>query len=162
MHRKEKVLLTFIIFLAALIQSTFLDYLRIEGIKPDILLCLVIFIGLYAEKSFSLKAGLFAGVLKDVLSGGVLGLNILIFGLVAFFLGSYSSKVYRKNTILQVVICFVITFLISNFSYFVYSFSYSLAEYIKSLKIIILPITLYTCLAFYLISLFLSRTLKIT
>ena len=80
MHRKEKVLLTFIIFLAALIQSTFLDYLRIEGIKPDILLCLVIFIGLYAEKSFSLKAGLFAGVLKDVLSGGIFGLNILIFG----------------------------------------------------------------------------------
>jgi rod shape-determining protein MreD len=161
MPRKKKIFLIFAIFLAALIQSTFLDYLRIQGIKPDILLVLVIFIGLEADKSFGLKAGLFAGLLKDLLSAGPLGLNTLAFGLTGFILGAYTFKLYRERFVLKLVICFAAAFLISHFYYLTLK-AYALPRpYIESLMMIIIPASLYTCFAFYIISSTFSKILKV-
>lgn len=160
MHRKDRIILIILVFLVSIIQSTFLHNLRIFNIKPDILLCLVIFAAFYGGASFGFKTGIFAGVMKDILSGGVFGLNILSFSLVGLILGFYSIRLYREKITSQIIICFIATFLIGNLSYIITDISYSQPAYPLSLRMVIIPLALYTTLAYYFIWLLLSNTLN--
>jgi len=161
MHTGYKIFLIFIIYLVWLIQSTFLGYLQIAGVKPDILLCVVIFISLYSDKPFSLKTGLFAGVLKDILSAGIFGLNILIFALASIVVSNYSDKINKESILLQIALCFFIAFSMSNLYYLIGNIYMSFPDYLQSLNTIIIPSSLYTCWVYYLVFIILSRTLKI-
>lgn len=162
MHTRQKALLIILIFLFSLIEATLLTFISIKGIKPDILLILIIYTSFYADWRFALKAGLLAGILKDALSIGVFGLNAFIFGISALIIALYSKKVYRDHISRQVFISFAVSLSVMVIYYLTTNIFLPLPQFTIYLWTIILPAAIYTALLYPLLSLLLSRTLRIT
>lgn len=161
MHPKQKIILILFVILFALLQSTVLNYVSFAGVKPDILLVIVIFTSFYTDWRFAFKIGLLAGLLKDILSGGIFGLDILIYGFCGLILGLYSKKIYREGPISGVVICFGVTLSLMCLYYVITNIFLPLPNFVESLKIVIFPTAIYTSLVFWVISSFLSKVINI-
>lgn len=157
--RSQKEFLIFFVILAALMQATFFCRFRVAGVKPDILLIIVIFSTFYFEGPFCLKTALFAGFIGDVLSGGIFGLNILTFGLCGFILPLYGQKVYRENIPIQLFICFSSILAVYTLYYLASRVFLPLAGFIEAFKMVILPTALYSTFIFGLLCIFLKKSL---
>lgn len=104
----KKMLYSFIIFMAAIIQVTLLDSFKIFGVKPDLLLIIVIFAGLFFNLKWAFALGIFAGILKDSLSASSFGINTLLFPLWIFLIIKLSKKIPLDNNLICVMLVFVI------------------------------------------------------
>ncbi len=57
------------------------------GAKPDAILLAAVFLGLRRDRATGLIGGFVLGLFQDVLSGGLLGLNALLKGLIGHYAG---------------------------------------------------------------------------
>ena len=106
MHRINTLVIMLLVICAGLVQVTAFSYMEILGVKPDILLVLVVFISLSCYKPEMLKASILAGLAKDITSSSVLGSYALSFLLVGLFLNYHQNKFYREKASTQVILGF--------------------------------------------------------
>jgi rod shape-determining protein MreD len=113
----------FIIFIFALVQVTFLDYLKVFGVKPDLFLISVVIAAIYFTPTEALLISLFSGVLKDVFSINTFGINTFIFAILCFMLVRLSKEVTLDSvpaagtvTFLAILICALFLRLVSLYS----------------------------------------------
>jgi rod shape-determining protein MreD len=136
-----------LLFIALILQMTIVDYLKISGAKPDLMLILVIFFGLFFGVSAGLESGFAAGLSKDIFSTDIFGINTLTLVVTGLMVGLLSPKFFKESRITQAAIVFALALLsmlvhyitgsiISNVTYM------NLPEYIFGLMI---PASLYTC-----------------
>lgn len=57
------------------------------GARPDAILLAAVFLGLRRDRATGLIGGFVLGLFQDVLSGGLLGLNALLKGLIGYYAG---------------------------------------------------------------------------
>jgi rod shape-determining protein MreD len=76
--------LIIITLILGVFQVTFLNYFRIFGVKPDLLLVAVVIAGLFLETRAAIIFGMFAGIFKDVFRVNAFGLNVILFSLWGF------------------------------------------------------------------------------
>jgi rod shape-determining protein MreD len=109
------------LFLFAM-QATFISYISIEMVMPDLPILLVIYMSLYRGQFFGMISGFLYGFLIDVFSGTFLGLYALTYTLAGFITG-YFYEEHRAKEILQsyffIVIMFLVLF-VSNFVYYIF------------------------------------------
>lgn len=86
-----------------IIQSTWLPMLAIYGVKPDLLLVAVVSTGLLFGKEAGVGIGFFAGLLQDLLSGNIFGLNILAKMTVGYVFGLAERNVFKENILLPII-----------------------------------------------------------
>lgn len=86
-----------------IVQSTWLPMLAIYGVKPDLLLLAVASTGLLFGKEAGVGIGFFAGLLQDLLSGNIFGLNILAKMTVGYAFGLAERNVFKENILLPVI-----------------------------------------------------------
>jgi len=98
------------VFICAILQATLLNYFRLWGTKPDILLlcCVVASLNLSLEKSLCLAV--FAGFLKDILSLNHYGISTLFFPVIVFLVFKLSRKISAEGSFVGaiLVLCAVI------------------------------------------------------
>lgn len=98
-----------LIVILGLLQVTLLDYFKIFGVKPDLLLIGVVMVSLF---SFDLKWALFlsafCGILKDVMAINPFGINTLLFPLWSFLIMRLSKKISIENNFICAVLVFII------------------------------------------------------
>lgn len=82
---------------ALILEATLLEFFRIAGVKPDLLLLLLIFYSLEHGTSQGAALGLIYGLLEDLCEGRFLGLNALIKMLVGYAVGLGKDKLNRDN-----------------------------------------------------------------
>lgn len=102
----------FLIFLALLgwlLQGTWLHAVEIGGVKPDLLLILVVFTSLLKGPVQGLKIGFLVGLLEDLLSGKFLGIRILTKALTGLLIGLGETKIFKENYLVPVVVLFFST-----------------------------------------------------
>ncbi|MGB9771232.1 MAG: rod shape-determining protein MreD [Candidatus Kapaibacteriota bacterium] len=95
--------------LLCVLQLSFSFLISINGLAPDILILLVIWITLYDGKLVGLISAFFIGLLYDYLSMNVIGVNALTKTLVAYT----TSFFYKENEFWNIVKSnkiFIITF----------------------------------------------------
>ena len=86
-----------VIILTIIFQNTVGDFLAFFlGGKLDTFLIVAIFFGMNEEKYTSLISGFTLGILKDILSGGILGINALSKTITTFSVGRIQSNYARK------------------------------------------------------------------
>ena len=85
----------FFLFCSVGLQVGITDALSIYGIIPDFVLILLCLFALLESRSTVTVLGFLAGLILDVMSGGLLGLNALVKTFVSFI----ASTVFRKMTI---------------------------------------------------------------
>lgn len=94
----KKALIAFILFIAFIIiyflQLNFFNWFTIAGIKPNIFIILVLFIGLYAGIKMGTGFGLLFGFIIDTLGNNVIGASTVILGVIGFM-----RRIFRKKFI---------------------------------------------------------------
>jgi rod shape-determining protein MreD len=98
--------LAFIISIVIL-QASVMPLLAIKGIKPDLMLALVVSTGILFGKDHGVTVGFFGGLVQDLASGGIFGLNTLTKLFVGYLFGSAERKVFKEHLLLPLIaICF--------------------------------------------------------
>ncbi|HUW63849.1 MAG TPA: rod shape-determining protein MreD [Spirochaetia bacterium] len=99
-----------LIIVASLLSSTVLSFLQVLGVKPDLVLILIILNGFSSGSQDGALWGLVGGLLQDLLSGGFLGLHALE-GMAAGYLAAVTgNKFYRENAVVLAVSTFIASF----------------------------------------------------
>lgn len=101
------------IFLIALInfifQSTWLQYFRINGVLPNTSLILVVVFGALYGRREGLYMALFAGAFQDMFLSKVLCVNLMIYVIVAWIIGTFEASLFKDNFITPLFITGVST-----------------------------------------------------
>jgi len=135
-----------VLIAAFLIQLLLLDHVKIAGAKPDMLILSVVFFAIFFGPGMGAEAGLISGLLKDIYSLDIFGINIVLLSIAGLIVGMLSPKLFRESKLTQALLVFCSSVIYMVVHYFVSSFilkiSYvTLPEYLYGL---ILPSSLYT------------------
>ncbi len=101
MYTVSRLKMYSLIALAAVLQITVLGRLEFLHAVPDIVFSFVVFFGLFGTKKVALEAGIFAGLLKDLFSLNVCGLNILVLSSVSILINRVAPRFYRESRFTQ-------------------------------------------------------------
>jgi rod shape-determining protein MreD len=91
----------------ALIQSTVMPHLTLWGVKPDLMLLVVISWSLLRGAREGIVWGFIGGLCLDLLSGAPFGLSALALLIVSFFSGLGEATVFRTYIMLPLATVFV-------------------------------------------------------
>ncbi len=145
MTQKRIISLILLLFLVTL-QATSLNRLRILGIKPDLLLILVIFIGLYKGPISGAWYGFLAGILLDIFSSSPLGTNAISKTVLGSLAGMAAPFLYLEAPLIPGLLLFLGMFLEGILLFILLSSFYLAPPFSYSFLYIILPASLYTSL----------------
>ena len=137
------VVIILILSIFTIIEVEILDYLRIFGVKPDLLLITVLFFALYRRAKWAGFTGILAGLLRDVFTVNPFGISILYFGFlgkIGSFLGRYIF--YKRRYLIQMSVTFLSMLIYS----FICGFFQAGVRNDRSFRLILISSSLYTTL----------------
>lgn len=88
------------------LQANFFTWFNIAGIKPNLFIVFILFIGLFLGNKLGFVFGLILGILLDLFIGksiGISGIMLAIVGLIGEYLDNNFSKDSRVTLILMVM-----------------------------------------------------------
>ena len=100
------LLLFILIFSSILLQTTVFDFFQVAGVKPDIVLIIVIVYGLIKGPKAGAILGFFAGLLLDLTLGSFIGLNALVKMVTGYLVGFGETNVFKENLIIPILAVF--------------------------------------------------------
>ena len=136
-----------IIVVALLIQLTLINSIAILGLKPDLIMIVVVVFSLLKGGKEGTISGFASGLLQDIFSTGLLGINALAKTVIGFTCGIFKEKIFYEHILFLIpVITFVASFMQSILMFLLlrsFGIEYGLAW---SIKQIALPEALYSSL----------------
>ena len=103
---RNKLLFILVIIAAALIQATLLDCIALVGVKPDLLLILVIICGIFFEPGWALGYSIVAGSFRDSLTSSGWGVHVVLFALLSVVLSMLHRRIRFDNRTIRIsVVC---------------------------------------------------------
>ena len=97
-------LFTLLIFIGTMVlQTSVLHRIPIGGMKPDLVLIIVVYLGLVKGAEVGTLSGFIFGLIEDVVSGTYLGSNALAKTIVGFFCGVGGKRLYTHNMFSQIL-----------------------------------------------------------
>ncbi len=115
----KKFLTIGLVFAALFIQTTSFDFFTFRGIKPDLGLILVIYFALLHGPITTIGAGIAIGLLEDILSGGLMGLNLFTKPLIGYLFSLIGHQVVVVNPVNQGVLVFLGSLLNGGLTYLI-------------------------------------------
>ncbi|MDD4601199.1 hypothetical protein SDC9_09032 [bioreactor metagenome] len=103
------VVWTLIIVCTTVIQATIIPLLSIKGVSPDLLLIVVVSASLLYGKDHGVGIGFFAGLVQDLASGNIFGVNTLSKLSIGYLFGLAERKVFKEHILLPVLAVAVAT-----------------------------------------------------
>ncbi len=79
------------------LQADFFSWFTIAGIKPNLFVIFILFIGLFAGKKIGVFLGLILGIFLDLLVGRTVGMTGILLAIIGF-LGEYFDKNFSKES----------------------------------------------------------------
>ena len=136
-----------IIVVALLIQLTLTNSITILGLKPDLIMVVVVVFSLLKGEKEGTISGFASGLLQDIFSTGLLGINALAKTVIGFTCGILKEKIFYEHILFLIpLITFIASFMQSILIFLLlrtFGIEYGLAW---SLKQIALPEALYSSL----------------
>lgn len=96
-----------LIVATVILQTTLADYLTVVGVRPDLMLLLVVWLGLTARTHTAIEIGFVGGLAIDVFSGGKLGMNAFCMSLLAFLVAKTKEKFVVEHPVTQTMLTFI-------------------------------------------------------
>ena len=135
---------TIIIFINFILQSTIWPQFAILGVTPDTALVLIICYGILRGDIEGAIFGLFTGLMQDIASGMFIGIFALLGFLMGYFAGKPFKDFFKDNYFLSFIIV-VIASLAHQFVLYVTTIMFTgQLEFFHYMRTIILPKTIYT------------------
>jgi rod shape-determining protein MreD len=119
-----KILLKMLlIVLALLLQGTWVHKISVLGLRPDIVLLVLVYIGISGGQVQGALFGFCSGILLDIYDPQALGVNALTNSLTGFAVGYSRVGVVAEDLRVQVLILFLASLLHDTVYYTLYSLS---------------------------------------
>jgi rod shape-determining protein MreD len=143
------------ILIAILLQTTILEYIKINNIKPNLLLIFIVSIALLRGNIEGAITGFFAGLMQDIVSGKVIGFYALMGMYLGLIVGSLNKRIYRDNIFVALFFSFSASVVYETLVYFFGVFLKGHTDFLYSITQIIIPEALYnttvTIVIFYIL-----------
>lgn len=104
------------ILLAFFAQVFLPDFLKAGGIGPNFMIIMAVFFALFTDEQFGLEAGFVCGMILDIFSLRLFGLNMMLFSFTGYFIGRFNGKIYRESIITHAITIFAASFFILSLS----------------------------------------------
>ena len=117
----KKVCTAFLIVIFYILQTTIFNKLQLASVSPNLLIILTFATGFIRGKKPGVYTGVFAGLLIDCFSGGVLGFNALIYMYIGYINGVFHSVFFDDDVKLPLLLV-VCSDLLHSFAYYVLRF----------------------------------------
>ncbi|WIF94421.1 rod shape-determining protein MreD [Caminicella sporogenes] len=135
----NKYLLYLLIILNFILQTTIFQYFRIAGILPNTALILVIIISLLNGRKKGITAGILAGLLQDFFFSRAIGINLLIYLFISYFIGGLEKKLFKDNLLTPIFLIAVSTI----FYYLIYCLILYFLNYSSNFWFVLKKVTLF-------------------
>ncbi|MDP4180790.1 MAG: rod shape-determining protein MreD [Bacillota bacterium] len=135
------------VLLIILLQTTLLEYIKFNSIKPNLLLVFIVSVALLRGNIEGAVTGFFAGLMQDIVSGKVIGFYALLGMYLGIAIGSVNKRLYRDNFFVALVFSFVASIVYESVVYFFGVFLKGQTDFIYSFTNIILPEAVYNMAA---------------
>lgn len=130
-------MITIIVLVNFLIESTILQHVSIFGVVPNTTLIIIVCFALLAGKRTGSILGLILGLLQDIFFYDVIGVHALIYFVIGYIIGLTDKKVFKENLFLPFVFTAISTFAF-HFMYYVFMYFLSVnVDFIKLIKNIV-------------------------
>ncbi len=146
----DKRIFLLTILAVAVIQATILDFFRVFGVKPNLLLLAVVVAGLSFRLRWVLIMSVCAGAFSDIFSINKFGLAALLFPLWGFLVFKLSRKMSFDNELIKSSVVFIILLLNGIATRLIFTYFGSFISTGIFLRIIILE-SLYTTVVAYFV-----------
>lgn len=142
------LIMTILFFISLVLQSTLFSHLTVAGVKPDLVLVLVVFYALFQGPQEGALVGLIGGLLQDMMFGQYIGLNALANLVIGYLIGLLERKIYKENLLIPTIILFLSTFLHETILYFLRLAIELPTNYFTFIKSVVFSTAVYnSCLA---------------
>lgn len=142
MKKALSLVIIFLVFIIIfLLQANFFNWFTIAGVKPNLFIILVLFIGLFMGQKVGIVYGVVLGLFLDIILGKNIGASTVMLGIVGF-LGGYLDKNFSKDgrlTVMLMVAGVTAVYEIGSYIFNVLQFSINI-EIFNFAKILILEI----------------------
>lgn len=101
------LLLAGILGVALILQATIFDFIRFLGVKPDLVLLVVLYYGFIHGSREGAYLGFIAGLLSDFLTGHYIGLNALSKMVAGYAVGIGAVSLYKESIVISTIVAFV-------------------------------------------------------
>ncbi len=116
-----------LLLLAFVLQTTWIEFMEISSLKPDLILLVLIYAALREGPLTATALGFAIGFLQDIYMPTDLGLNSLVNSAVGFAVGYGRSRIVGDNIQVQVALIFG-TVLVHDLLYYMGTSAISLAD----------------------------------
>ncbi len=143
--------LIIVFLLIYFLQVNIFSSFTIAGVKPNLFVIYVLFIGLFANQFVGISLGVVFGIILDLLYGKTIGISAVMLCVIGY-LGSYFDKNFSKENKLTIIFMVAGSTLIYELgTYFLNSIILEFSrEYLYFIKIVVLEIIYNVLLAIIL------------
>lgn len=99
--------LLLLIGVALLLEQTVLDFVRVAGVKPDLVLLMIIFNGILKGSREGAFWGFVAGLIEDFACGHYIGLNAISKFAAGYLSGLVEFRVYKESAVTAAAVVWV-------------------------------------------------------
>ena len=139
----KKVVINIVLILIAYVifclQSNFFSWFNIAGIKPNLFIIYILFIGLFGNRVIGVTYGIIIGAILDIIFNEKVGANLIglsIIGVIATIFNKNFSKDSRITIMFMVFGSTVLFEVISYFiNYILFAINIELVSFLKILSI---------------------------
>jgi rod shape-determining protein MreD len=131
-----------LLWLVAILKSTLMPHLRLEGGAPDLMLMMVISWALLATYSEAFLWAVIGGVSQDLLSGVPTGSSALALLLVALLASLLQTQLYRSNVLIVLLMTLVGSLVFQLVMMLVLALSGYRVDWIYNIVYIVTPTTI--------------------
>lgn len=97
-----------VLFLASVVlQSTFFHFFKIGGVKPDLILVIVILSAFFKGERLGAVLGFIYGIFEDLIVGRYIGIQALTKMTAGYAVGVLGKKLFQDNLISPLIAAFI-------------------------------------------------------
>ena len=150
-------LIIILMFIFVALQISLGPIISFNEIAPNLILIFVFFVAFSFGRTYGIWIGFFSGFMSDMFDSTHFGLNMSLFLVVGFIIGSLKERFYKDNVFVEVII-FAITILLYEIVYTLFLWQFSVGIFFLNILRYSFPRVLYSTI----ISLFLFYLLRRT
>ncbi len=104
---KKNILWFITVAACALLQTTWPDTLKLQGVLPDLPLLLVVYFAVMDGEERAMFTGLIGGIYQDVASNAALGHHVFCLVALAYFVGRISTRLITEHPAVKAGLVFL-------------------------------------------------------
>ncbi len=121
------IFIIFILFLIVLYQSFFMELFKINEVKFDLPILIIVYLAILRGSKDGALFGFWVGFILDVFTPHLLGLGALIKCLIGFFVGNFKETLFLDSIFSKVSVLFL-SVLFNDIFYYLFSTGFDLQK----------------------------------